>query len=231
MHQDKSRVKKEPEYEARVAAEGKAYTEMLDQLIKENTTPANAKTNTKESRPTGILSTVEGRNIADWAIRNDVPASQMGRIIQTAYESMKADHAKNPDRKHKNVEKFLDGAYIPAMVGNPSLFNVPGTDSPSDLREISKLSDTLVAKAKADGLGGIQGKSDNEIKDHIYKQFARDFTTGSSYEVPDPSTGGKKTVTLTEGMMKGFIEEAKKSNTSPFQLFIKQRLRQPTLIK
>jgi lysozyme len=223
MHQDKSRIPKTPEFNKRVVEESGRYEKMMEDLIKDNTSTENGK----EIRPTDLRPSLISGDIAKWAIKNDVDPNDMGQIIRTAYESMKAENIRDPKVRHSNITKFLDGAYIPAMVGDPQLFNVPGTNSPGDLQEISKLSSTLVAKARASKMKGISNKSDNEVKDHIYKQFAREFKGEASYDVPDPSTGGMKTITLDEDMMKDFIEEAKKSNTSPFQLFIAQRLREP----
>ena len=223
MHQDKSRILGEPEFNKRVIEESGRYEKMMEALIKANTSTVNGE----EIRPTDLKPSIISGNISKWAIKNDVDPNDMGQIIATAYESMKAENMRDPKVRHSNITKFLDGAYIPAMVGDPQLFNVPGTNSPGDLQEISKLSSTLVAKARASKMKGISNKSDNEVKDHIYKQFAREFKGEASYNVPDPSTGGEMTITLDEDMMKDFIEEAKKSNTSPFQLFIAQRLREP----
>jgi len=223
MHQDKSRIPKTPEFNKRVVEESGRYEKMMEALIKANTSTDNGK----EIRPTDLKPSLISGDIAKWAIKNNVDPNDMGQIIGTAYESMKAENIRDPKVRHSNITKFLDGAYIPAMVGDPQLFNVPGTNSPGDLQEISKLSSTLVAKARSSKMKGISNKSDNEVKDHIYKQFAREFKGEASYDVPDPSTGGMKTITLDEDMMKDFIEEAKKSNTSPFQLFIAQRLREP----
>ena len=223
MHQDKSRIPKTPEFNKRVVEESGRYEKMMEALIKANTSTVDGK----EIRPTDLKPSLISGDIAKWAIKNNVDPNDMGQIIGTAYESMKAENIRDPKVRHSNITKFLDGAYIPAMVGDPQLFNVPGTNSPGDLQEISKLSSTLVAKARASKMKGISNKSDNEVKDHIYKQFAREFKGEASYDVPDPSTGGMKTITLDEDMMKDFIEEAKESNTSPFQLFIAQRLREP----
>lgn len=223
MHQDKSRIPKTPEFNKRVVEESGRYEKMMEDLIKDNTSTENGK----EIRPTDLRPSLISGDIAKWAIKNNVDPNDMGQIIGTAYASMKAENIRDPKVRHSNITKFLDGAYIPAMVGDPQLFNVPGTNSPGDLQEISKLSSTLVAKARASKMKGISNKSDNEVKDHIYKQFAREFKGEASYNVPDPSTGGEMTITLDEDMMKDFIEEAKKSNTSPFQLFIAQRLREP----
>tara|TARA_R110001592_G_scaffold5126_5_gene28459 strand:- start:8716 stop:11826 length:3111 start_codon:yes stop_codon:yes gene_type:complete len=223
MHQDKSRILGEPEFNKRVVEESGRYEKMMEALIKANTSTVDGE----EIRPTDLKPSIISGNIAKWAIKNDVDPNDMGQIIATAYESMKAENMRDPKVRHSNITKFLDGAYIPAMVGDPQLFNVPGTNSPGDLQEISKLSSTLVAKARSSKMKGISNKSDNEVKDHIYKQFAREFKGEASYNVPDPSTGGEMTITLDEDMMKDFIEEAKKSNTSPFQLFIAQRLREP----
>jgi hypothetical protein len=62
----------------------------------------------------------------------------MPQILESAYANMVASGQKRTADegktvKHKNIEKFLDGAYMPALINDASIFNVPGTDKPAGL--------------------------------------------------------------------------------------------------
>ena len=145
-HQDRSRVKDTDEYKEAIFKDSDRYASMLDQLMEKQFVPG--KDGTKDYRPTDISSKVAGGNIAKWQRDRGVDPTLMPQILESAYANMVAlgneARAEGKSVKHKNIEKFLDGAYMPALVGDGSIFNVPGKDKPGDFKRISEFKLTVL---------------------------------------------------------------------------------------
>jgi len=231
-HQDRSRVKETDEYKAAVFADSDRYAGMLDQLMEKQFEPG--KDGTKDYRPTDISSKIAGGNIAKWQRDRGVDPTLMPQILESAYANMVAlgneARAEGKSVKHKNIEKFLDGAYMPALVGDGSIFNVPDKDKPGDFKRISELTNSLVRQARANPKQGIKPTAkDHEVAKHIYTQLKNEFLNGS-YSVPDPDSNNPnetkmQNIWTDEESKADFFKEAKERNISAFELFIEQKQR------
>jgi lysozyme len=231
-HQDRSRVKNTDENKAVIFADSDRYAGMLDQLMEKQFKPGNAKAGTKDYRPTDISSKVAGGNIAKWQRDRGVDPTLMPQILESAYLNMVALGNEARDKgesvKHKNIEKFLDGAYMPALVGDGSIFNVPGKDKPGDFKRISELTNNLVRQARANPKQDIKPTAkDHEVAKHIYTQLKNEFLNGS-YSVPDPDRNNPnktkmQNIWTDEESKADFYEAAQKRNISAFELFIEQK--------
>lgn len=227
FHKDKSLVPKTQEYydyRKKIAGE---VREHLEKLIAANTVKGEGGED--DYRPTDVESIEQADKVAKYMLDNKVPPLMQATLTRMAYENMVADgRRRSADLgepvKHREITKFMDGAYISISTGNPNLFNVPDSDKPGDLREISNLTSRLVAQAKQDPKMLTEGKKDHEIAKHIYSNLNKLFLEGK-YSVPDPDPSNPnktKEVVITDEMRAGFIKEAKKRNTSPFQLWFEQ---------
>ena len=205
---------------------------MLDQLMEKQFEPG--KDGTKDYRPTDISSKIAGGNIAKWQRDRGVDPTLMPQILESAYANMVAlgneARAEGKSVKHKNIEKFLDGAYMPALVGDGSIFNVPDKDKPGDFKRISELTNSLVRQARANPKQGIKPTAkDHEVAKHIYTQLKNEFLNGS-YSVPDPDSNNPnetkmQNIWTDEESKADFFKEAKERNISAFELFIEQKQR------
>jgi len=232
-HQDRSRVKGTDEYKAAYQKDSAIYTTMLDDLMAKQFKPGNKKDGTVDYRPTDITASVSGPNIAKWQRDRGVDPSLMPQILESAYANMVASGQKRTadegkSVKHKNIEKFLDGAYMPALIGDSSIFNVPGTDKPADFKKLSELTNSLVRQARANPKLNIKPTAkDHEVAKHVYTQLKNEFLTGS-YKVPDPDPDNPnktkmQNIWTDEESKANFFEEARKANKSAFELFIEQK--------
>lgn len=231
-HQDRSRVKDTDENKAAIFADSDRYAGMLDQLMDKQFEPGNVKAGTKDYRPTDISSKIAGGQVAKWQRDRGVDPTLMPQILESAYANMVAlgneARAKGESVKHKNIEKFLDGAYMPALVGDGSIFNVPGKDKPGDFKRISELTNSLVRQARANPKQGIKPTvKDHEVAKHVYTQLKNEFLNGS-YKVPDPDPDNPnrtkmQNIWTDEDSKANFFEEAAKRNISAFELFIEQK--------
>jgi len=233
-HQDRSRVKETDEYKAAVFADSDRYARMLADLQAKQFKPGNKAANTEDYRPTDITASVAGGNIAKWQRDRGVDPTLMPQILESAYANMVAlgneARAEGKSVKHKNIEKFLDGAYMPALVGDGSIFNVPDKDKPGDFKRISELTNSLVRQARANPKQGIKPTAkDHEVAKHIYTQLKNEFLNGS-YSVPDPDSNNPnetkmQNIWTDEESKADFFKEAKERNISAFELFIEQKQR------
>jgi len=232
-HQDRSRVKNTDEYKAAYQKDSAIYTTMLADLQAKQFKPGNKAANTEDYRPTDITASVSGPNIAKWQRDHGVDPSLMPQILESAYANMVASGQKRTadegkSVKHKNIEKFLDGAYMPALVGDGSIFNVPGKDKPGDFKRISELTNNLVRQARANPKQDIKPTAkDHEVAKHIYTQLKNEFLNGS-YSVPDPDRNNPnetkmQNIWTDEESKADFLKEAEERNISAFELFIEQK--------
>ncbi len=231
-HQDRSRVKDTDEYKKAVFEDSDRYAGMLADLQAKQFKPGNKAANTEDYRPTDITASVAGGNISKWQRDRGVDPTLMPQIIESAYANMVAlgneARAKGDSVKHKNIEKFLDGAYMPALVGDGSIFNVPGKDKPGNFKRISELTNSLVRQARANPKQGIKPTAkDHEVAKHVYTQLKTEFLNGS-YSVPDPDRNNPnqtkmQNIWADEESKADFLKEAQERNISAFELFIEQK--------
>ena len=226
-HQDKSLIPDKQEYHDRLKKDAGIIREQLEKLIAANTVKGEG--GEPDYRPTDVESIEQAEKVAKYMLDNKVPPLMQATLTRMAYENMVADgRRRSADLgepvKHREITKFMDGAYVQISTGHVDLFNVPGTTEPGDRREISNLTSRLVAQAKQDPKMLTEGKKDHEIAKHIYTNLNKLFLEGK-YSVPDPDPSNPnktKEVVITDEMRADFIKEAKKRNTSPFQLWFEQ---------
>ena len=113
------------EYDERVTKDAGNYGTMLKELKNQF-----GSYDTKEGKrfKTELVPSVNGQNIARWAIENNVNPSLMGNIVNQAYQSALA-HAENSDTKVRDITPFLNEAFVTAKVGNPELFKTEDGES------------------------------------------------------------------------------------------------------
>ena len=128
-----------------------------------------------------------------------------------------------------NVGKFMDGAYIKATSGRESLFRMDDGNSVNSF-EVKDLSDNLLTAARAHGVVRPD-QTDASALPSLIRQFGDQFAIGKTYEVDDPATGSKKTITIDEEMMETWATEAKKAKVSPFMRWLSDRLTSDANIK
>ena len=221
---DKSNVRGSDEYNAKVTTNASAFKNDLDGLM-ENALSLNDKGNPdKSSKPTNINASSASRDVAEWAIDNNVDMQTARRALEMAYADAVAYAKANPKTKVQNLDKFLDGSYIKATVGQESLFRLDADGNKSaNASDVKELSDRLLTAGKAAGFVKAD-QNDNQALTNMVNQFAGQFKVGGSYTVDDPETGDKKQITIDDKMMTVWAKEAKARGVSPFMVWMDDRL-------
>ena len=221
---DKSNVKNSDEYNAKVTTNASAFKNDLDGLMKNALSLDDDGKQDKSSKPTNINASSASRDVAEWAIDNNVDMQTARRALEMAYADAVTYAKANPKKKVQNLDKFLDGSYIKATVGQESLFRLDADGNKSaNASDVKELSDRLLTAGKAAGFVKAD-QNDNQALTNMVNQFAGQFKVGGSYTVDDPSTGDKKQITIDDKMMTVWAKEAKSRGVSPFMVWMDDRL-------
>ena len=222
---DKSNVKDSDEYNAKVTTNASAFKNDLDGLMLNALSLDDDGKQDKSSKPTNINASSASRDVAEWAIDNNVDMQTARRALEMAYADAVAYAKANPEKKVQNLDKFLDGSYIKAtLVGQESLFRLDADGNKSaNASDVKELSDRLLTAGKAAGFVTAD-QNDNQALTNMVNQFAGQFKVGGSYTVDDPETGNKKQITIDDKMMTVWAKEAKSRGVSPFMVWMDDRL-------
>jgi hypothetical protein len=226
---DRSMVPDTQEFKDRQAKNAKGYQDELETLMKEQLTTDDKGTVDKSSKPTDINAYRASMDIAEWEIRTGADGATTRTAAEMAYRDAVAYAKANPDDKVSSIGKFMDGAYIKATSGRESLFRMDDGNSVNSF-EVKDLSKDLLTAARAHGVVRPD-QTDASALPSLIRQFGDQFAIGKTYEVDDPATGSKKTITIDEEMMKTWATEAKEAKTSPFMRWLSDRLASDANIK
>ncbi len=226
---DRSMVPATQEFKDRQAKNAKGYQEELETLMKQQLTTDDDGKDDKSSKPTNLDAYSASMDIAEWEIRTGADGPTTRKAAKMAYADAVAYAKANPDKKVDNIGKFMDGAYIKATSGRETLFRMDDGNSVNSF-EVKDLSDNLLTAARAHGVVRPD-QTDASALPSLIRQFGDQFAIGKTYEVDDPATGSKKTITIDEEMMKTWATEAKEAKVSPFMYWLSDRLQNDEDIK
>ena len=116
-HSEPSRSPGTEEYAKRIADDSKTYTDMLKGLRASASTKTDKYGNVEFA--TGIEPTVAGREVARWAIENDVDPTLMGELVQNAHIAAASD---SKGKKVKSLTPYLNDLYVKSTIGDATLF-------------------------------------------------------------------------------------------------------------
>ena len=159
FHTDPAKVPGTDEYRKKVSDSGKTYTGYLTELEK------NAGVENK----IGINTGVNGRNIAEWQVKHDVPEEVMGRIVDMAYRSAAAE-----GKQINNIVPYLESSYITATVGDATLFTTKD-GKPASSEKILDAVDMGVALVRQNP--AAEGKSSEQIKNDMLALMRQKYDT------------------------------------------------------
>lgn len=159
FHTDPAKVPGTDEYRKKVSDSGKTYTGYLTELEK----------NAGEENKIGINTGVNGRNIAEWQVKHDVPEEVMGRIVDMAYRSAAAE-----GKQINNIVPYLESAYITATVGDATLFTTKD-GKPASSEKILDAVDMGVALVRQNPAS--EGKSSEQIKNDMLALMRQKYDT------------------------------------------------------
>ena len=145
---DASRVRGTKEYSERIKKDSTAYSSMVKEL---RSTFGTTKLKDKaDVFGTELTPSVAGNKIAKWAAEENVPAEEMGSIVENAYHAA-LEHSKLSGEKVRDITPFLNQQYVISQVGNPDLFKDEKGNTVSGTN-VSRLISS--AQAAANQLGG-----------------------------------------------------------------------------
>jgi hypothetical protein len=159
FHTDPAKVPGTDEYKKKVSESGDTYTGYLAELEK----------NAGEKNKIGINTGVNGRNIAEWQVKHDVPSEVMGRIVDMAYRSAAAE-----GKQINNIVPYLESAYITATVGDATLFTTKD-GKPASSEKILDAVDMGVALVRQNP--AAEGKSSEQIKNDMLALMRQKYDT------------------------------------------------------
>ena len=114
-------------YGDRIKTDSKQYTSMIEDLRKGFGTIPGGR-DQADTFKTDLAPSVAGNKIAKWAADNNVPAQNMGTIIENAYHSA-VQHSEATGEKVRDITPFLEEQYVIAQVGDSTLFEgISGTN-------------------------------------------------------------------------------------------------------
>jgi len=226
---DRSMVPTTQEFKDRQAKNAVGYQKQLEGLMERQLTTNDDGVNDKSSKPTKLDPYSASMDIAEWEIRTGADGPTTRQAAKMAYADAVAYAKANPDVPVENIGKFMDGAYIKATSGRESLFKMGDGNSVNSF-EVKDLSKDLLTAARAHGVVKPD-QTDASALPSLIRQFGDQFAIGKTYEVDDPATGSKKTITIDEKMMETWATEAKKAKVSPFMRWLSDRLTSDANIK
>lgn len=159
FHTDPAKVPKTDEYNEKVSKSGKTYTGYLDEL----------KESMGDADTTKINTGVNGRNIAEWQIKHDVPEEVMGRVVDMAYRAALAE-----GKQINNIVPYLESTYITATVGDATLFTTKD-GKPASSEKILDAVDMGVALVRQNP--AAEGKSSEQIKNDMLALMRQKYDT------------------------------------------------------
>ena len=159
FHTDPAKVPGTDEYRKKVSDSGETYTGYLNEL----------KDSMGEGDTTKINTGVNGRNIAEWQVKHDVPEEVMGRVVDMAYRSALAE-----GDKINNIVPYLESAYIKAAVGDSTLFTTKD-GKPASSEKILDAVDMGVALVRQNP--AAEGKSSEQIKNDMLALMRQKYDT------------------------------------------------------
>lgn len=163
---DPSQVQGTQDYSQRVKSDTGQYVDMLKGLRGANARKLDKYGNTEYA--TGLVPEVAGRDVARWAIDNNVPPELMGEIVQNAYDAAAADS--KDGKKVNNLTPYLNDLYVKATVGDADLFRTPSGKAMS-ADKINNLVGGLTKQAMASGKMGKA--SEAQVKKQVVQIFQK----------------------------------------------------------
>ena len=146
-HTDATRSPHTPEYRERVNTESKNYAGILKELQGRFGVTKGTDGEPDQYR-TDITPEKSGRDIAKWAIENNVPVDGMGTLIDNAYAAARADS--RDGKRAKSITPYLNDQYIQSQVGDTTLFQTSGGEA----ADPAKVNTLLGNISRATGLTG-----------------------------------------------------------------------------
>lgn len=189
FHTDPAKVPGTDEYRKKVSDSGKTYTGYLNEL----------KDSMGDADTTKINTGVNGRNIAEWQVKHDVPEEVMGRVVDMAYRAALAE-----GEQVNNIVPHLESAYITATVGDSTLF-MTKDGKPASTNKILDAMDMGVALVRQNP--AAEGKSSDQIRNDMIALMRQKYDAlGDKKAIYEKEAGNDESGFLT--FMLEQIEEA-----------------------
>ena len=198
-NEDPRNVPGTDEYESRVSSNSKDNEEIIKSMKS-----VISKKDGANIYKTDINPTVEGRKVAEWAIKNGVPIERVGGFVQLAMQDAINDDRQDGSRATSLIP-YMNSLVIRERTDMPDLFMVGEGDDrqPVDPEQFAALNTDVAFVMRKIGAKG----SDFNLSNQYYTQAIKEFND-----------------TLSDKDRKQYARMAKGTGLSPFMVFVQKDL-------